>query len=305
MRIRALIFITSFLCLSASLYAQENVPGVASIMGTGNYIEYIPGNMPLVISIPHDGDLKPESIPERPCINCAKNRDIFTIEIGTIIRDCIYRETGHYPYIIINHLHRTRLDPNRNIGEAAGGNSHSETAWTEFHNYIDTAIKDIQDKYSKGLYIDLHGHRHKTERIELGYLVTAEELRLDDSFLNDESFYEYSSIRHLISDNLNSYSYTELLRGPESFGTLLEENGYITVPSMEHPYPKEGEPHFSGGFNTSTHSSTSGGTVDGIQIEIDLALRQDPERRREFAKALSGVILEYLSIHYFGDLNTF
>ncbi len=292
------------LLISSYIYSQDSAP-VVSVKGTNEYIEYIQGNMPLVISIPHDGYLKPDSIPERSCINCAKNRDIFTIEIGTSISNFIFQKTGFYPYLIINHLHRTRLDPNRNIEEAASGNKQSETAWAEFHNFIDCAVKDVQDKYGKGLYIDLHGHRHNIRRIELGYMVSAEELRLDDDFLNDESFYEYSSIRHLIEDNINSYSYSELLRGPYSFGTLLEESGYVTVPSINHPYPEEGEPHFSGGFNTGRHSSAAGGTVDGIQIELDLDLRLDPGRRKKFAEDVSDIILKYLKIHYFNNLDRF
>lgn len=255
--------------------------------------------MPLVISIPHDGHLLPDEIPERPCVNCSKNRDIHTIEIGRAVSEFIMEETGFYPYMVINYLHRTRLDPNRNIAEAASGNQYAETAWADFHGFIDSAVNEVQEQFGKGLYIDLHGHRHAIRRTELGYLVTAEELQLPDDFLNDPAFYEYSSLRSLISSNLHSYSYTELLRGPSSFGSLLEERGYITVPSSGHPFPAVGEPHFSGGFNTSRHSSAAGGTVDGIQVEIDIELRQNPADRIEYARALADVILEYLEIHYF------
>ena len=286
------------------LGAQDTMPH-KSVMGSNNYIEFIEGNMPLVISIPHGGYLIPESIPERFCLHCAKNPDVFTIEIGTDIRRFIYEKTGFYPYIIINHLHRTRLDPNRNIDEAAVGNIESEQAWKEFHNFIDSAIQQVEQSYGKGLYIDLHGHRHAIKRVELGYLLTAEELRLDDDFLNDETFFEYSSLRSLINNNIHSYSYIELLRGPESFGSMLEDAGYECVPSQNHPFPKEGEPHFSGGYNTSRHSSASGGRVDGIQIEIDLELRTDPLRRVEFAESAAEVILRFLKTHYFSMLETY
>jgi hypothetical protein len=275
------------------------------VMGTNRYIEYIEGNMPLVISIPHGGALIPDIVPERPCERCAKNPDIFTIEIGSAIVKSIYEKTGFYPYVVINHLHRTRLDPNRDIEEAAGGNSFAETAWNEFHNYIDTAISEIEKRFNKGLYIDLHGHRHELKRVELGYLLTGEELRLDDDFLNDKTFSEYSSIRNLINNNLHLYSYSELLKGAESFGTMLEEAGYIAVPSQNHPYPEEGEAHFSGGYNTSRHSSVGGGSVDGIQVEIDLELRMDEDRRIQFAESLSKVLLRYLQTHYFNNLDKY
>lgn len=274
-----------------------------STMGTKGYVEYLEGNMPLVISIPHDGMLKPEDIPDRTCKRCSKNQDIHTEIIGMAIREHIYELTSKYPYIIISRLHRSKLDPNRSIAEAASEHKQAEIAYAEFHGFIDSAIAEVEQKYGKGLYIDLHGHRHPIERVELGYLVTGDELRYPDDFLNDDSFYEYSSIRNLISSNPKSYSYTDLLRGPESFGSMLEERGYTAVPSLNTPFPKDGEPFFSGGFNTETHSAVSGGTVDGIQVEVDLALRKDPIRRIEFAKTLSEVLLHYLETYYFKDIN--
>jgi len=271
-------------------------------MGTKDYVEFIEGNMPFVISIPHDGILRPKDIPDRTCTRCSKNQDIYTIEIGKAIREHIFELTGLYPYVIISHLHRSKLDPNRNIQVAANEHKQAEIAWAEFHHFIDSAITEVEQKYGKGLYIDLHGHRHKVERIELGYLVSGEELRFSDDFLNDESFYEYSSLRSLINNNRKSTSYIDLLRGPESFGTMLVNEGYTTVPSQSIPFPKEDEPLFSGGFNTKKHSSVTGGTVDGIQVEIGIQLRKDPVRRIEFAKTLSEVVLKYLETYYFENI---
>lgn len=283
------------------LGAQDEMP-YNSVMGTNNYIEFIEGNMPLVISIPHDGDLRPDNIPDRNCEMCAGRRDVFTMEIGLRVREHIYEKTGYYPYLVISHLHRRKLDPNRGIEIAAVGDPIAEKAWNEFHSFIDSAIFEVENKFGKGLYIDLHGHNHKVKRVELGYLVAGEELRFDDEFLNDEAFYEYSSLRHLINNNLNSLSYVELLRGKLSFGTMLENRGYKCVPSSQTPYPKADEPLFSGGYNTKRHSSVSGNNMDGIQIEIDLELRSDPERRPVFSKTLSEVIVEYIQTHIFKDI---
>lgn len=279
-------------------FAQDATPG-NRIHGTNGYIEYLPGNMPLVISIPHGGYLLPDEIPERPCRNCAKNQDIFTLEIGLQLRDVIYNKTGYIPYIIINNLHRTRLDPNRNIAEAADGHELAEQAWTEFQGFIDSAIADVENEFGKGLYIDLHGHRHAIKRTELGYLLSSEELQLEDDFLDSDSFIEYSSIRHLINNNPDSLTYSELVRGPNSLGTLLSEMGYQTVPSMDLPYPQPGEPYFSGGYNTMRHGSSSGGTVDGIQIELDEELRRDEARREKLATDLASVLTKFIRINYF------
>jgi hypothetical protein len=293
-----LFIFTIFLIISSFLKAQDSIPGII-LKGSHDYIEYMPGNMPLVISIPHGGFLLPDEIPERPCTDCAKNKDVFTIEIGFAIRNTIYQKTGFYPYIIINKLHRTRLDPNRNIAEAAAGNKNAEVAWIEFQSFIDSANASVNKKFGKGLYIDLHGHRHEIRRTELGYLLSSEELQLDDDMLNSGSFVEYSSIRNLVGNNLKSLTYSELVRGSFSLGGLLEKLGYPCVPDQGHPSPLPGEPYFSGGYNITRHGSSSGGTIDGIQIELDEELRSDIKRRDKFVADVSNILLDFLETHYF------
>jgi hypothetical protein len=293
-------FSAYFLLISLLLFSQGSLPNSIK-QGNKGYIEVLPGNMPLVISIPHGGYLLPEDIPERPCTNCAKNQDVFTIEIGKEIRNYIYKKTGYYPYVIINTLHRTRLDPNRNISEAADGNKNAEIAWYEFQNSIDSANSQVRRKFGKGLYIDLHGHRHQISRIELGYLLSSEELQLEDDLLNSESFVEFSSIRNLIGHNVNSSSYVELVRGNSSLGNLLEEKGYLCVPTPENPSPKPDEPYFPGGYNTTRHGSSSGGTIDGIQIELDEDVRSDVIRRDKLANDLAAVLVMFLKVNYFPD----
>jgi hypothetical protein len=295
-----IIFFTGFLVFPLLLFAQNEVSGTTA-KASKTYIEVLPGNMPLIISIPHGGYLLPDEIPERPCTDCAKHQDIFTIEIGLAIRNSIFKITGFYPYVIINNLHRTRLDPNRNISEAADGNKNAELAWTEFQSSIDSANAQVKKRFGKGLYIDLHGHRHAIERCELGYLLSNEELQLENDFLNSGSFAEYSSIRNLIGHNEHSSSYAELVRGKYCLGSLLEEKGYPCVPSLKHPFPKPDEPYFSGGYNTTQHGSSLGGTIDGIQIELDEVLRSDSNRREKLAIDLASVLVDFLKIHYFPE----
>ncbi len=292
-------FLLSLILLLTPYVSAQKLSQAGMVAGDGSYIAYLPGTMPLVISIPHGGYLLPDDIPERPCLNCAKNQDIYTIEIGIGIRDAIYRLTGYYPYVIVNNLHRTRLDPNRNIEEAADGDINAEEAWHQFQDYIDTARAQVTRIYGKGLYIDLHGHRHAVRRTELGYLLSAEELQFDDEILDLGTFTEYTSIRNLISTNPKGSSFSHLLRGPASLGSMLSSLGYPAVPSTEIPSPAPGEPYFSGGYNTMRHGSSSGGTIDGIQIELDLEVRTDPARRGKLIEDLASVLLDFLSIHYF------
>jgi len=287
--------------ITSSVIARELPEAGMPDEGTGSYITFLPGNMPLIISIPHGGYLMPDEIPERPCVNSAKNQDIFTLEIGLGIRDAIHRMTGYYPYVIINNLHRTRLDPNRSIEEAADGNRNAGEAWLLFQGYIDSASALVTGEFEKGLFIDLHGHRHKIRRTELGYLLSAEELQFDDEMMDVGTFIEFSSIRNLVSTNSGALSFSQLLRGPLSLGSMLCDLGYSAVPSSEIPSPAPGEPYFSGGYNTTRHGSSAGGTIDGIQVELDLDLRGELSRRDKLIEDLSKVLLDSLRTHYFPD----
>ena len=85
------------------------------IFGTNNYIEYQVGTLPLVISVPHGGSLDPSSIPNRTCNDPVYATDEFTIETALQIKNKLFELTGCYPHLIISHLKRSKLDPNRNL----------------------------------------------------------------------------------------------------------------------------------------------------------------------------------------------
>ena len=147
-------------------------------------------------------------------------------------------------------------------------------------------------EFGKGLFIDLHGHRHPIERIELGYLVSGMELRLDPEFLNDGYINEFSSIRNLLESKKSYLSFADLIMGDLSFGSLLTSKDQMCVPDNKRLYPEENEPYFSGGYNTMRHGSLAGGTIDGIQIEIDLVTRSDEKKRIKIESLISVFLLK-------------
>ena len=53
--------------------------------------------------------------------------------------------------------HRSRLDPNRPVEEAAQGNKEAISAYRAFHGAIEAAHTALQGR--PGLHIDFHGYR--------------------------------------------------------------------------------------------------------------------------------------------------
>lgn len=291
------------MCLAFVLETAAQVaytPG-ESYFSPNGYIEYIAGDMPLVISAPHGGALQPAAIPDRDCAGCVYTNDAFTEELSRSVFSAIHGLTGCYPHLIINHLHRKKLDANRAVAEAADGNPAAAQAWSHFHQFIGAARSRVSADFGKGLYIDLHGHGHAIQRLELGYLLYEDELQLGDAALNTATYIDYSSLRYLAGDNPGNHTHAELLRGTVSLGHLLGESGYPAVPSPANPFPLPGEPYFEGGYNTARYSSYQGGTVDGIQVECNQSVRFDPALREIFAEDLAAGLVDFLALHYLPD----
>ncbi len=275
------------------------------IIGSNQYTEYHPGNLPIVISVPHGGSLSPSSIPDRTCNNAVADMDANTIELGKQIDSAFANATGCHPYMIYCNLHRAKLDCNRNKADGACGNAAAGNAWTEFHGFIDSAQASAQSKFGgKAFYIDLHGHGNPIQRLELGYLLYDNELGFSDNVLNSAQYVGYSSIRNLVSTNVNGFTHGELLRGEFALGTLFGRAGYASVPSQQIPSPGTTTNYYSGGYNTANHTSyVQSITVNGLQMECNYAnVRDSYFHRRKFADSLVVVMLKYLKIHQ--NINT-
>ena len=304
-------------------FAVENPPtpgpGVSSFYeqfsgDTRQYIEYIPGNLPIIISAPHGGIKQSGSIiggtnypdndatlPDRGCgtVERDDNTDILVREI----QEEIFNLTGCYAHVIINNLHRSKLDPNREQNEATCGDADALAHWNAWHSFIDDASSSVTANWGKGLYIDLHGQSHTIQRIEAGYNISGPQLDAAAG-INGISG---TSIANLVTSNLNSYTQEQLVRGPFSIGEYFQDapgtfynannnpgcgvtSGYRTLPSNTNhgggnscdDTAPLGNAYFDGDFyNNIRHGSGSaasdgqggGGTIDGIMTEVNRRVR--------------------------------
>ncbi len=272
-----------------------------SYFGRSNYVEYLPGTLPIIISAPHGGTLTPGEIPNR--VRTAANRDFVTSldggtrELTMRIREAFRSYFGAYPHVIICHLRRTKVDCNRSLEEGAGGNALAARAWNDFQGFITIASNTVAASSGTGFYIDIHGHGHPVKRLELGYLIRGSQLTNNDVVLDQPEFAAQSSLRGLAARSRAPLS--ELVRGPRSLGALLAERGFPAIPSPQMPSPGKGTNHteypgdanayFNGGHNTRAHTSAfSGGPIDGVQIETNYrGVRDNEVSRARFGRALA------------------
>lgn len=287
-----------FFCSSVFVVAQNFIPGNTYIDATG-YVEYRAGNLPIVISAPHGGYLEPSTIPDRSCTGCVTSRDSFTQEVSDGIYNSIVTETGCYPHLIINLLHRKKFDANRDVQDAADGDPTVIQTWTNYHNFIDVAKAQVVQDYGTGTFYDMHGHGHTIQRIELGYLLTRTELQQNDNYINTNTDTQDTSIRTLVNSNLQNLTQAQLIRGSSSFGDILKNRGYHTVPSSSDPAPQGTEPYFAGGYNTRRHGSSDNiSPISAIQIEMNSSIRISSANRATLIDSLAVSILDYHGINY-------
>ncbi len=267
------------------------------VFGRNRFVEYQPGDLPIVISVPHDGHMRPEIIPDRTF--GVTMRDNGTQDIARDIIIEFKRRTGNSPHVIFSHLRRKKLDVNREEFEAAQDNETAGIAWNEYHGFIDSACIRSLQTYGICLLIDLHGQNHPEKRIEIGYCLENEDLTLSDEALNDPLLVEKSSLRSLL--RRSTMTHAELVRGSKSIGALFGEHGVRSTPSPSIPAPGSYK-FFSGGYTIYRHSVEDTSGVTGMQFELNPELRESGNASAT-AAMLTDVIIEYMKIH-FGRNNT-
>lgn len=276
--------------------AASSEPGDSHFSQDG-YIEYIEGNLPIILSAPHGGRRSHPNIPRRK--EGTSISDTNSDRVAKEISEAFFERTGAYPHVVISHLQRAELDCNRNLERGAAGNPLAEEIWKAYHAFIDKAKETVLERYPSGLYVDLHAHGHQAPLVELGYLLRGFELKQSREAI--DALADRSSIRELAQRNQSSLS--ELLQGPSSFGSLLQQNGIEAVPSQTYPHPGN-RPYFNGGYNTWRHGSKTEGSINGFQAEIPYyAILSGRRQRLKFASAFVEASLSFFQTHEGISLN--
>jgi len=283
------------------------------------YLTYIQGDINIIISVPHGGQKEyrnNKTIPDRKpgckdetgtcqfgeenkTKNCKKvcsirtGADLRSELIARTVYDKFVNKTGKKPSFIKSELHRKRLDPNREVKEAAQGNAVAIEAYNAFHDSIEHAIKNFDGK--PGFLLDFHGYYDKNSQNNtmLGYLIRPQDLNAGTYSKEDVSVKALVERTDLTVD--------EILFGEDtSFGSLFEKSGYHALPSPRQHSP-DGDRYFNGGFIVQTYGSREKGNVDAIQLEFQSWIRSkdlSTEVRDNFCEELADNIYKFYQLYY-------
>jgi hypothetical protein len=285
-----------FLFASTIAHAQNWEAG-KTYTDDEKWTEFIVGDLPLVISVPHGGAVISPNVPLRNCKGAVTVTDSRTIELAKEIEKAFLAKYNARPFIIISNISRKNVDQNRDLGEGTCGNAEMAKPWNQFHDYIDTALALATKKFGKVVYIDLHGHGHTKQRLELGYTLSADELRdLDKDPSKNRKLVAKSSVANLLVSD-KKLDINQLLIGDNAFGTLITKEGFDAVPAKQDVAPLEGDKYFNGGYNTRRYTSEKYPNVFGWQIESNYKGVRDATGRPQFAKAFADVMASYFKTY--------
>lgn len=304
-------------CAAAVMAAAAITPVHAqpeAVFGRQRFVEYLPGNAPVILTAPHGGLLEPSEMPDRTTAACGRRvttvHDRHTADLARVMQARFAAAHGIWPHVVIMHLHRRKVDANRPEDEATCGHPQAREALEDWHAFIDTAKTEVIRRHGRGWLIDLHGHGHPTDWLELGYLLTAEELEDDDAALNQAAALQGKSSIGALA-RAHSGRYADILRGPQSLGALYARHGIAAVPSPQYPAPG-GRPYFTGGHNTLRHTcgaeawalslppkAPADAAICGVQIESHFrGVRDTPASWERFGDITARVLEEFLRVHW-------
>jgi len=257
---------------------------------TNHFVRYYHGNLPIVLTAPHGGFEEPKAIKDRT--TGIFEQDNHTLELTAYIIDTFQELIGKSPYGIIATITRKKVDLNRKASRAYE-DERAKRVYDEFHYRIKKAEQEIEQRFGKGLYIDIHGQSHPNPYLEFGYLLRNETLKLPNEQLSQ--YQDKSSIRTL--SNFSSCSFIDQIKGEYSLGTLISQKGYDSVPSLEIPFAEDGY-YFEGAYDTRRYGSLDGSNISGVQIEFPYeGVRDSNENMQKAARAFVISLMEFFKIH--------
>lgn len=262
-----------------------------SYWGANNWIEYIPGALPIIITAPHGGSLTPDEI---PVFNDGSSTDAKSQEYTRAVADELEVLTGKKPHVVINHIMRNRLNLNRAKESDNFDNPFAMQAWDEFHAFVNNAKEWVTSACGKGLYLDFHTNGFDHGMNVLGYLLYRSDLNQSDEVI--DAMVDETSLKNLAADP--EVTLSELVHGPFSLGEIMNSVYELsTIPNaVDIPFDYG---YFNGGYNTAAHGSRDGGVIDGIQLESHWSfVNQGESTRLDYSGKLARAIADFVERWY-------
>jgi N-formylglutamate amidohydrolase len=251
---------------SVAALLLAGAPVVAAAIDPGTLVTALPGDLPLILTVPHDGIDAIGFMRERT--RGATGRDENASRVAEQVASLIEARTGKRPYVVIARFSRKYLDANRTPKEAMESED-AMPVYRAYHDRIAEYVAEVRKRFGgRGLLIDVHGQdgaANTTFRGTRAGLTTRELVR------------KYGP---------------ESIQGPQSLIGLLAAKGYDVHPAIGSASLQE-DSRYNGGHTVFIYGSHRPGGIDAIQLELAHNHRNDSRFPAALADAILGFMARY------------
>lgn len=214
------------------------------------------GALPIILSAPHGGRKVIEGVPARQGDGAKRFttvRDENTAELAQQLANALAGRLGARPYLVIAQFARKNVDPNRPAADAYEAAA-AKPYYDAYHAALAEACREVQQKWGRGLLLDLHGQAAEGDAIFRGTAGGITVARLTARFGRDA------------------------VVGPKSILGQLESHGYRVIPGRASPQKEDAR--FNGGHIVRTYGGAQGPGLDALQLELGTQLRVETRLAR-------------------------
>jgi len=234
-------------------------PAFAAAYDAAAMVDSSVGTMPLILTVPHDGNEPLGTTPARK--KGVFVRDENTRETAEAVARALEARTGKRPYIVIAKAARKYVDPNRPEDEALES-PEALPAYRAYHDRVAAYVAEVKAKYpGAGLLVDVHGQKAEPDAVLRGTRAGLTTKRLVDRFG------------------------TKAIQGGDSLIGLLAAKGYKVYPAVDAASLTEMQ-GYTGGFTVFHYGSQNAAGIDAIQLELGRNLRNSARFAEDLAEAL-------------------
>ncbi len=226
------------------------------------------GGLPVILTAPHGGSAAVPGVPERKGDGVTRfnsradtNTDVLTEKLA----DALDQKLGKRPYVVVARFHRKYIDANRRPADAFES-AEAKATYDAYHAAIASACKEVTARWGRGVVLDIHG-----QAAQPGVALRGTQ--------------NGKTVTHLLKQSGHEAVYGET----SLFGQLAKQ-GFAVFPAVGSSDPES--PNYSGGHTVGIHGSSSGGTIDAIQLELGTQYR-DSETIGDMADKLASAITAF------------
>lgn len=231
------------------------------------YIVTHKGNLPIIISCPHDGTLELPNVPLRVGTGIEKFVVVRDTNAGAISEElaiALEKRLKAKPYLVVAKFARKYLDVNR-PAEGAYESELAKPYFDGYHGYLKEYSKEVQSKWKRGLLLDIHAQGAEAETV----------------FRGTNNF---KTVKALV----DRYGKTAVVGEKGIFGHLAN-NGVKVFPKIDSNEAED--KRYGGGYIVQTYGSHTAFAIDAIQLETGGTQRG--KGRKEFVEKLADAVAAF------------